>query len=93
MAITVTQEQLQLNKYDYTPIRDAGDSEYTGTLDRTRVDKNEIYEVIYFIQTIVNRNNLETTSDVRKIEDLLHKTALRKVVMRDELIEIIEKRL
>ena len=84
---------MQSNKYKYTWNRDKGDGEYAGKLDGIKVDKDEGYEVLYFIQTLMNKHNLTTLSDVHKIEDLLHKQALLDVVMRDKLIEVIERRL
>ena len=93
MAIRIKKSDLQPNKYTYTWGRDKGDGEYTGIQDRIRIDKDEGYEVLYFIQTLMRKHDLKTLSDVHKIEDLLHKPALRSEVMRDRLIEVIEKRL
>ena len=93
MAIRVKKSDLQPNKYNYTWARDKGDGEYTGVQDRIRIDKDEGYEVLYFIQTLMRKHGLKTLSDVHKIEDLLHKPALKSEVMRDRLIEVIEKRL
>lgn len=93
MAVKVGKSNLQSNKYKYTWNRDKGDGEYAGKLDGIKVDKDEGYEVLYFIQTLMNKHNLTTLSDVHKIEDLLHKSALSDVVMRDKLIEVIERRL
>ena len=93
MAIRIKKSDLQPNKYKYTWARDKGDGEYTGIQDRIRIDKDEGYEVLYFIQTLMRKHDLKTLSDVHKIEDLLHKPALKSEVMRDRLIEVIEKRL
>ncbi|PHR54441.1 MAG: hypothetical protein COA44_13065 [Arcobacter sp.] len=93
MGIKVKKSNLQSTKYKYTWLRDQGDSEYTGIQDRIRIDKDEGYEVLYFIQTLMNKHSLTTLDHVHKIEDLLHKPALSGVVMRDRLIEVIEKRL
>ena len=93
MALTVKKSNLQLDKYKYTWNRDNGDGEYTGIQDRIRIDKDEGYEVVYFIQTLMRKHNLKTLPDVHKIEDLLHKPALKSEVIRDRLIEVIEKRL
>ena len=93
MAVIVKKSNLQLNKYKYTWTRDKGDGEYTGIQDKIRIDKDEGYEVLYFIQTLMNKYNLTYISDVHKIEDLLHKPALKSEVMRDKIIEVIEKRL
>ena len=93
MAITVKKSDLQSDKYKYTWNRDLGDGEYTGIQDRIRIDKDEGYEVLYFIKTLMNKHGLKTLGDAHKIEDLLHKPALSGEVMRDKLIEMIEKRL
>lgn len=93
MAIKVKKSNLQLDKYSYTWNRDNGDGEYSGKLDGIKVDKDEGYEVLYFIQTLMNKHNLTTLEDVHNIENLLHKPALSAVIMRDKLIEVIEKRL
>ena len=77
---------MQEDKYKYIWSRDAGDSSYTGKLDDIKVDKDEGYEVKYFIEDLIKRNYLETTEDiVHKIEDALHSPHLSNVVMRDEL--------
>ncbi|WP_294964102.1 hypothetical protein [Sulfurimonas sp.] len=93
MAVQVKRSNLQSNKYKYIWNRDSGDGEYTGIQDRIRIDKDEGYEVLYFIETLMNKYGLKTLGDVHKIEDLLHKPALSNVVMRDKLIEVIERRL
>ena len=93
MAIRVKKSNLQLDKYHYIWNRDLGDGEYTGIQDRIRIDKDEGYEVLYFIQTLMNKHGLKYISDVHKIEDLLQKPALSREVMRNKLIEVIEKRL
>jgi len=93
MAIKVKKSNLQLDKYSYTWNRDNGDGEYAGKLDGIKVDKDEGYEVLYFIQTLMNKHNLTSLADVHNIENLLHKPALSAVVMRGKLIEVIEKRL
>ena len=52
MAVRVKKSNLQLEKYSYTWSRDKGDGEYTGVQDRIRIDKDEGYEVLYFIETL-----------------------------------------
>lgn len=93
MAIDVKKSDLQSDKYDYTWNRDNGDGEYIGIQDRIKIDKDEGYEVLYFIETLMNKHDLSSLADIHKIEDLLHNPALSKIVMRDELIEVIEKKL
>ena len=93
MAVRVKKSNLQLEKYSYTWSRDKGDGEYTGVQDRIRIDKDEGYEVLYFIETLMNKHGLNHINDVHRIEDLLHKPAFKSEVMRDKLISIIEQRL
>ncbi len=85
MAVTVAKKNLQNDKYKYTWRRDQGDGEYAGKLDQIKVDKDEGYEVLYFIQTLMNKLGLETAGDVHKIENALHSAKLSSVVMRAEL--------
>lgn len=93
MAVKVDKKHLQENKYDYVWSRDSGDSEYAGKLDRIKVDKDEGYEVLYFIQSLMNKHGLTKVSDVHAIEDALHASELSSVVMRDLLNQKVEKKL
>jgi len=77
-------------QYDYVWSRDNGDSSYTGILDRVKVDKDEGYEVVYFIEDFLNKYDLPLDEhNVALIEELLHSPLLSNVQMRDELIEKI----
>ena len=49
------------------------------------------YEVLYFIQTFMNKHNLKLVSDVHKIENLLHSKNRQWTSMRDQLIAGIEQ--
>ncbi len=91
MAIRIKKSQLQQSKYDYTWRRDQGDGEYTGIIDRERIDKDEGYEVLYFIQTFMNKFNLSDLSNIHTIEDELKRSIYSSIVMRDELIEKLKK--
>lgn len=93
MGVKVGKKHLQTDKYDYIWTRDKGDGEYTGIKDQVKVDKDEGYEVLYFIQTFMNKHGLKTTGDVKKIEDALHHPNLSSEVMRDTLIAEVEKML
>jgi len=90
MAIKVAKKNLQTDIYDYVWSRDKGDGEYAGKLDQIKVDKDEGYEVVFFIQAIMNKHGLKTANDVHKIEDALHSSELSSIVMRDDLEEEIE---
>lgn len=93
MAVEVKKENLQNNIYQYTWSRDQGDSPYKGKSDRIKVDKDEGYEVIYFIEKFMNKHNLKYVSDAHAIEDALHANDLSSTVYRDDLIKAIEKKL
>jgi len=93
MAIKVEKKHLQSNKYKYTWNRDKGDGEYAGKLDGIKVDKDEGYEIIYFIGKFMDKHGLKNIKDVHAIEDALHDKELSSVVMRNELIKAIELKL
>ncbi|MFP2768345.1 hypothetical protein [Oceanisphaera sp. KMM 10153] len=93
MAIRSKKEHLQESEYVYTWRRDQGDGTYAGKLDKIKVDKDEGYEVLYFIQTLMNKHQMTKLKDVHNIEDALHSPSLSSVVMRDDLIKKIEQKL
>ena len=93
MTVTVGKNHLQTQKYSYSWRRDESDSSYKGTSDRIKVDKDEGYEVAYFITKFMNKHNLKNVSNVHEIEDALHHPDLSAVVYRDELIAAIEEKL
>jgi len=90
MGIEVKKSNLQSDKYNYTWKRDNGDGEYAGILDQIKVDKDEGYEVVYFITQFMNKHNLKNLTDCNEIENILQLPELSSVVMRDELIDRIE---
>ncbi len=85
MAIQVKRSDLQPDKYKYTWKRDKGDGTYAGPLDRAKVDKDEGYEVIEFIENLMNANGKTLRSEAHAVEDALHAPALSSVVFRTEL--------
>lgn len=93
MAMRVKKSNLQLAKYNYIWSRDKGDGEYAGKLDGIKVDKDEGYEVIYFIGRFMDKHGFKNIRDVHMIEDALHTKDLSSVVMRNELIKAIELKL
>lgn len=90
MGVKVEKKHLQNDKYEYTWSRDKGDGEYAGKLDQIKVDKDEGYEVLFFIQSLMNKHGLKTTGDVKRIEDALHSKNLSAIVMRKDLESEIE---
>ena len=93
MAIELNKQHLQTEKYDYTWNRAKGDGESIGKLDQMKVHKKEGYEVLLFVQELMNKHNLMDVSDVHRIEDVLHSSKLSSVVMRKDLEEKIELKL
>lgn len=93
MAVALKRKHLQENKYTYTWERDDGDGKYIGPKDRVRVDKDEGYEVLEFIENLMNDAGKDTLGDVHKAEDALHVKELNHVVMRDELTSKVKKAL
>jgi len=93
MTVKVKKENLQNHIYQYTWSRDEGDSSYKGILDRIKVDKDEGYEVLYFIEKFMNKHNLKYVSEANAIENALHANDLSSTVYRDDLIKAIEKKL
>lgn len=84
MAIKLKKSDLQ-TKYKYIWTRDKGDGEYAGKLDGDKVDKDEGYEVLYFLETLAKEHKINTISDINLLEDILQSDDLSDVVMRDEL--------
>jgi len=91
--VILKKSDLQGDEYNYTWTRDSGDGENTGTQDRIRVDKDEGYEVLHFIETLINDNDELDKFDVHRIEDILQGDDLSDVDMRDDLEEKILKEL
>jgi hypothetical protein len=92
MAVKIGKSNLQSNKYKYTWNRDKGDGKYAGKLDGMKVDKDEGYEVLYFIEAFMNNNGLNSIY-AHAIEDALHSEKLSLVVMRDELTRALKLQL
>lgn len=63
MAVQVEKKHLQTDKYDYVWSRDDGDSSFKGHSDRIKVDKDEGYEVVYFITKFMNKHSLTTVGE------------------------------
>ncbi len=89
MTIKIRRSELQINKYSYLWSRDKGDGEYAGNLDRIKIDKDEGYEVLYFIQSLMNKLGIEGKANIHEIEDILHSPSLSDVDSREELENLI----
>lgn len=91
MAVKLKQSNLQTETYTYTWTRDDGDSPYAGIQDRRQVDKDEGYEVLYFLEQLLNKHGKEKLVDLHAAENALHSTELSKVTDRVELTIQVEE--
>ncbi|MEN5312564.1 hypothetical protein [Pseudomonas koreensis] len=91
MAVTLTKSNLQTDVYTYTWTRDEGDSPYAGIKDRRQVDKDEGYEVLYFLEKLMNKHGKEKLVELHAAENALHSEDLSKVTDRTELTEQVEE--
>ncbi len=55
----------------YSRTRLYGDSRITGPLDATLLNRSEMYEMLYFINTYMENENLYNVSDGHKIEKMI----------------------
>ena len=85
MAVKLKRSNLQEDKYVYTWKRDKGDGKYIGPLDRAKIDKDEGYEVLEFIENLMNAHRKDKLSDVHAVENALHAPELNTVVSRSDL--------
>lgn len=91
MAVILKRSNLQTETYTYTWTRDEGDSPYAGFEDRRQVDKDEGYEVLYFLEQLMNKHGKEKLVHVHAAENALHHKDLSKVTDRAELTEQVEE--
>lgn len=83
-SVEICLRNSEIHKYIW--IRDTGDTKYKGKIDRERVDKDEGYEVSYFIEQLLKDNNWKTScKNVKLIEKKLHSKELSSVIMRKDL--------
>ena len=93
MAVTLKKMHLQTNVYTYIWTRDDDDQPYAGLEDRRQVDKDEGYEVLYFLEKLLNKHGKKTLPDVHAAEDALHSEDLSSVTDRAKLTTAVEKTL
>ncbi|MDE1912768.1 MAG: hypothetical protein KGL60_17075 [Pseudomonas sp.] len=91
MAVTLKKSQLQTDVYTYTWTRDDDDAPFAGLEDRRQVDKDEGYEVLYFLDKLLSKHGKKDLADVHAAEDTLHSKGLSKVTDRVELTTQVEK--
>ncbi|MBM6552202.1 hypothetical protein [Marinomonas ostreistagni] len=76
MTYKVTPSDLNSTLYSYTWSRDAGDGPQRDGRDRTKLDKDEGYEVLHMIQRVYDYYAWEVSRKVAQVEDHLHSHAL-----------------
>lgn len=71
---------------------DGDDPNYTAIRDREKVNKKELYEVVWFCDAFVKGYTVPKTKEsFQKVEKLLRLPEISNVVMRDELIDFVVK--
>jgi cell division protein YceG involved in septum cleavage len=82
MSVKVGKNHLQENLWT----RDKGDALYSGKLDQVKVDKDEGYEVLYFIQKFLDEHKLSNVESALRVEYLIHQSS---EIMRDKLKKFV----
>ncbi|MBC9811086.1 hypothetical protein H9Y05_01230 [Crocinitomicaceae bacterium CZZ-1] len=78
---------------DYENTTTPGDDpNYTGKRDRDRVNKKELYEVVYFCNAFMEKHKLEKKDSFQKIERIIRLPEASGIVMRDDLIKFVENK-
>lgn len=66
------------------------DPDYIGIQDRIRVNKKELYEVVWFCDAYVKNNDVpKTKSSFRKVEKLIRLDEASDIVLRTELNKFV----
>jgi len=86
-------DENDLIKYDYVNTTTDGDNpNYTAIRDRERVNKKELYEVVWFCNAFVKGYAVEKTkASFQKVEKLIRLPQASNIVMRKELNEFVAK--
>ncbi|WP_159800305.1 hypothetical protein [Flavobacterium sp. MK4S-17] len=76
---------------DYNNYADSGDNpNYIGIRDRIQVDKTEVYEVVYFCNSFLEKYQWPYTKFYfQKVERIIRKHTASKIVMRTKLEEFV----
>ncbi|WKW30846.1 hypothetical protein [Pseudomonas viridiflava] len=90
MPTSFKQSDLQ-RKYLWT--RDKHDTNYTGVKDRIKVDKDEGYEVLPFLNHFLGEHGKVSLASFHAAENALHLEKYSNVQMRDELNIALKKEL
>lgn len=77
---------------DYENTTTQGDDpDYTAIRDRERVNKKELYEVVYFCNAFMKKHKFKKRASFQKVEKIIRLKEASGIVMRDELIKFVEK--
>lgn len=93
MTYQVKRSDLNQEKYSYKWSVDSGDDpNYTGSLDRAKIDKDEGYEVKHMIQRIYNQMQWSKPDMVSQVEDYIHSRALQDIQSSDRIFTYLTNR-
>ncbi|WP_160069107.1 hypothetical protein [Sphingobacterium bovisgrunnientis] len=76
------------NDYENTTTK-GDDPNYTAIRDRERVNKKELYEVVYFCNAFMEKHNLKNKASFQKVEKIIRLPEASGVVMRDKLNQFV----
>lgn len=77
---------------EYTWTRDKGDKPYNGKKDRDRLDRDEGYEVLDFANSYLFENiPFANLDDLHKLEEILKNVLPSNIVMKDEIVDFLDK--
>lgn len=84
-----TEEDLVNDDYENS-VTQGDDPDYTAIRDRERVNKKELYEVVYFCNAFVKGYKVPKTKEsFRKVEKIIRLPAASAIVMRAKLNEFV----
>lgn len=86
-------DENDLVNQDYENTTTQGDNpNYTAIRDRIRVNKKELYEVVYFCNAFMEKHNLKNKASFQKVEKIIRLPEASGIVMRDDLNKfVVEK--
>ncbi|MDP2161277.1 MAG: hypothetical protein Q8K02_12385 [Flavobacterium sp.] len=71
---------------------DGDDPKYTGIRDRERVNKKELYEIVWFCNAFVKNYKVPKTKEsYQKVEKLIRLPEASNIVMRKDLNDFVAK--
>jgi hypothetical protein len=80
-----TEDDLVNDDYENT-VTNGDDPDYVAIRDRERVNKKELYEVVYFCDAFVKNYTVpKTKASFQKVEKIIRLPTASAIVMRDKL--------